>query len=398
MREQLLIVRHFLRRLVENDLISPEADRHEVLGVACAALMTTGLVGTVFISVKYQFSPLQLPGWTSLAALDDMSLFVGASMIVMALVAVSEWDALGLDARDASILGPLPLPPWLLLRAKLAAIALFSVAFAVALNAIPSVIYPILLSSKLPISLAGLLTLMAAHLCVTAAAGAFGFLGIVALRELLRVMAGATLFGRVSSVVQATVLVGLATTLLLLPRLFVGSVRELAEPRQQRPAQPAACLVCRSARVDRGRPDRRASAALPFRGRAEPRRHRSARERADAELPQPPDAVCRTRPHGAHRLAAVAIVAFGLSAWNARRLPAAAASRAARHGQVRLALDWLVRRVLSRPTAVCAGRIFLHAADARTKRAAPRCPCGCCRRQPRRWRAECQGRRGHEHI
>jgi hypothetical protein len=154
MRERLL-VRHFLRRLVENDLISPDADRHEVLAVACAALITAGLVGTVFISVKYQFSPLQLPGWTSLAALNDLSLFVGASMIVMALVAVSEWDALGLDARDASILGPLPLPRGLLLRAKLAAIALFSVAFAVALNAIPSVIYPILLSSKLPISLAG---------------------------------------------------------------------------------------------------------------------------------------------------------------------------------------------------------------------------------------------------
>src|SRR5690349_11954860 len=114
MRERLL-VRHFLRRLLENDLISPDADRHEVLGVACAALITAGLVGTVFISVKYQFSPLQLPGWTSLAALNDMSLFLGASMIVMALVAVSEWDALGLDARDASILGPLPLPRGLLL-------------------------------------------------------------------------------------------------------------------------------------------------------------------------------------------------------------------------------------------------------------------------------------------
>src|SRR4029079_16111566 len=115
MREGLL-VRHFLRRLVENDLISPEADRHEVLGVVCAALITAGLFGTAFISVKYEFSPLQLPGWTSLAALSDLSLFAGASMIVMALAAVSEWDALGLDARDASILGPLPLPRGMLVR------------------------------------------------------------------------------------------------------------------------------------------------------------------------------------------------------------------------------------------------------------------------------------------
>src|SRR4029079_12223403 len=67
--------------------------------------------------------------------------------------------------------------------------------------------------------LVDLLALMPAHLFVTAAAGAFGFLGIVAVRELLRAVTGATLFGRLSSVLQAALLVGLATALLLLPRL-----------------------------------------------------------------------------------------------------------------------------------------------------------------------------------
>ena len=47
-------------------------------------------------------------------------------------------------------------------------------------------------------------------------------------------------------------------------------------------------------------------------------------------------------------LGVVAIVAFGLSAWNARRLPTATASMADRRGQARLALERLVRLVLSR--------------------------------------------------
>ena len=38
-------------------------------------------------------------------------LYAAWSMTVMALVAVSVWDALALDSRDAQILGPLPRSP-----------------------------------------------------------------------------------------------------------------------------------------------------------------------------------------------------------------------------------------------------------------------------------------------
>ncbi len=356
MRERLL-VRHFLRRLVENDLISPEADRHEVLGVVCAALTTAGLFGTAFISVKYQFSPLQLPGWTSLAALNDLSLFVGASMIVMALAAVSEWDALGLDVRDASILGPLPLPRGMLVRAKLAAIALFTVAFAVALNAVPSVIYPILLSSKLPLPLVDLLALMPAHLFVTAAAGAFGFLGIVAVRELLRAMTGAKLFGRLSSAVQAALLVGLATGLLLLPRLSSDLSEKWLSPSSSASRNlPSVWFVGLYEWIAGDLIDQ-----LPRRFPAETAPNYDGIVQHENDL---------TRSYRSHRaqfavlgraallgLGVVAIVAFALSAWNARRLPTATASMA-RRGQGRLALEWLVRLVLSRRPSAQGGFFF----------------------------------------
>jgi hypothetical protein len=356
MRERLLVA-HFLRRLVANDLISPEADRHEVIGIACAALVTTGLVGTVFLCVKYQFSPLQLPGWTSLAALNDRTFFAGVSMVVMALVAVSAWDALGLDARDALILGPLPLPRGMLVRAKLASIALFSLAFAVALNLIPSVIYPILLSSKLPIRLSALVAMMPAHLVVTAAAGAFGFLSIVALRELVCAATGARLFARMSNTVQAALLVGLVTTLLLLPGLSSDvSHRWLATVVASREMPPVWFVGLHEwmvgdlvDRLPRHFPsvDAPSYDAIVRNENDLTREYRSHRE-VFVEL-------------GSRALSALAVaglVAFGLLAWNGRRVPEESSATPAGRRLARLALAWPCRLALSRRPSAQAGYFF----------------------------------------
>ena len=53
-------------------------------------------------------------------------LYVTWSMTVMALVAVSVWDAMALDSRDTQILGPLPMARGVILRAKVAALIMFA--------------------------------------------------------------------------------------------------------------------------------------------------------------------------------------------------------------------------------------------------------------------------------
>ena len=105
-----LLTRHFLRRFADNDLISPHADRHEVLTAMVTGFITTSLFVTVFLTVKFLFVPFQTPGWSSILLLDDRTFLLTCSMTLMALVAVAQWDALALDARDASILGTLPVP------------------------------------------------------------------------------------------------------------------------------------------------------------------------------------------------------------------------------------------------------------------------------------------------
>lgn len=220
-----LLIGHFLQRFLDNDLISPNADRHETLAVLGAAVITGGLFLTVLLSLKYLVQPFASPGRTAIAALDDHFLYIGGSMVAMALLAVVTWDALVIDERDTSILGPLPVPWAAVFRAKLAAVAVFGVGFDLALNAIPTLLHPLLMVAKLPIGVSGAITLTVVHGSVTAAAGAFGFLSVLGLRELLHAVLGQVLFRRYSTLVQGVLVVLLSTAFLLLPGLSSGVAR-----------------------------------------------------------------------------------------------------------------------------------------------------------------------------
>src|SRR5215213_3631537 len=98
-----LLTRHFLRRFLENDLISPDADRLQLLAVVGAGLISFTLFVSTFLSFKYVTLPLT-PGQVALLSLADKFFYLGLSMAVLALVAVAQWDSLVVDARDAAIL------------------------------------------------------------------------------------------------------------------------------------------------------------------------------------------------------------------------------------------------------------------------------------------------------
>jgi hypothetical protein len=218
-RRGALLTRHFLRRFADNDLISPHADRHEVLTAIVTGFITTSLFVTVFLTVKFLFGPFQTPGRTSILLLDDRTFLLTCSMTLMALVAVAQWDGLALDARDASILGTLPVPHGLLVRAKLMALVLFAVGFALGLAIIPAIVHPALSAARLDIQIADGLRLMAAHAIANLAAGGFGFLVVLTLREVIRALIGQLRFRRVSAVLQASLVLILVTIVLLAPAL-----------------------------------------------------------------------------------------------------------------------------------------------------------------------------------
>jgi hypothetical protein len=228
-----LLTSHFLRRLVDDDLISPNADRHESLAMMCGVLASLGLFVSVLVSMKYLFNPYQTPGATAISALFDHFLFVSASMTATALVTLLAWDGLAVDARDASVLGAMPIHTRTIVAAKFGALVRFAGMFACALNLVPSVIAPALMVSKLPIHAWQLPILILAQATTTMLAAAFGFFAVLAVRGLLHATLGRALFARVSAVVQAVLLVAVACAFLLLPVVVSRMNRVWAEPQSR---------------------------------------------------------------------------------------------------------------------------------------------------------------------
>ena len=224
-----LLVRHFLGQFVENDF-SPDADRHQVLALAAAGLITVPLFVTVFMGWTYLMRPLQAPGWTEITAAGDQITFCATSMLVSAIIATLEWDALSLGARDSLILGVLPVSHHEIVWAKAAALATFLAAFVIALNALPTVLHPAFMAANLSLNPLMLLPLMAAHGISTTMAGAFGFSSVVALREVLYLCLGRRRFWPVASLVRSGLLFLLLVLVALVPVRLVGRPELLLQP------------------------------------------------------------------------------------------------------------------------------------------------------------------------
>lgn len=221
-----LVTRLFLRRLIDNDLISPHADRHESLAVLYGFVVSLAVFTTFFVSTNYLSAFIQLPGPAALSALSDRFLFIAASIAISALAALMVWDALALEPRDAAILGPLPIPARTITRAKLAAVMAFGAVLTVGLNAVPSVLYPLFLTLNIRgTSGSTLARLIAVHAATVTMAGLFGFFGVLAIRGTCRLLLGERLFRHVSSTVQTTLIVSMVTALLLAPTVRARDVR-----------------------------------------------------------------------------------------------------------------------------------------------------------------------------
>src|SRR3954462_8010116 len=225
-----ILTRHFLRRFLENDLISPDADRAHLLAVVGAALFSTTIFITMVMSCLKYVVGFFSPGQAAVASLDDKFFYISLSMVSVALLAVAQWDALVVDVRDSAILDPLPVRPVVIRRAKLAAGAIFGCAAAVVVNLAPTVVFPLLVLVKQRVSLASAMVIIGSHALVTLAAAAFGYLSVIAVRETLSAILGGRWFGRISPWVQGSLIVLLGTALLLLPGASTRFERKLHDP------------------------------------------------------------------------------------------------------------------------------------------------------------------------
>ena len=319
MRRSQLLTRVFLRRFLENDLISPDTDHMQVVSAVVGGLFGSGMVVTVFMSLKY-LGPFPSPGRTALADIGDQFLFCTWPMLVMAVVALVEWDALAFDSRDSIILGQLPISRAAVVFAKLRAILLFAGIFLVSVTLIPAVLHPVCVFSNLSGGLVTVAALVGAQFVSSLAAGLFGFSVALAAREAVHAVLGAGLFRRVSRALQAALLTMCATMVLLMPLAASGAFERVARGRSAQSQLPPDWFVGLYETVGGHLIAQSPAASLPPRiARAE--RQSITRYRAAS----PAFAVLSRRALGSLLIACLlAIIGF---AWNARRLAAPSLER-----------------------------------------------------------------------
>jgi hypothetical protein len=351
MRDRLLS-RHFLRRFLEHDLISPNADRHVVLSALGGALVAVSLFMAFLVATPYVFANLMPPGMASLSSLDDRFLFTSASMLVMALAAVAQWDALALDARDTAALGVLPIPRAAIVRAKFMAVAVLAIGVAVGWNLAPTLLRFVALPSKLGVSLMGALVLTLAHAAVTVAAGAFGFLAVLGLREVLSAVVGQTRFRRISAAVQAALVVALVSALLLLPGAHTNVARNwLARGGLMTKALPPLWFV--------GLHETLAGSVVDTLPRTRPERYLVVAERNATSLYRSLWPLYHELAWTAiAALAIVSLVTIAACLWNSRRLPIPVFRAAHEDGAAGRAWQWIVTHVVARTPLRQAGLFF----------------------------------------
>jgi hypothetical protein len=216
-----LLVRHFVRGYLASDLAGGE--RHSAL--SAALLISPGLFTIVLLAAKYVMTPFPVPGFSALAGFGDRLLIFGASMTLMALVAVVQWDRLSLDSRDAAVLGVLPIGQAQIMRAKWIATALFASVAALLLNGLPSLIYPIVSIARLETSWGLVVQLTLLQFAGGVISGVLGFVLVLTIRELLWAVLGASAFVRISATVQAALIVVGVLAFFLQPTQAVRAVR-----------------------------------------------------------------------------------------------------------------------------------------------------------------------------
>lgn len=203
---------------LESDLMPQGMQAAAVVWVA-AFLLAPGLLLPVAAFDKYAKLRRFFPERLEPALWADRMLFLIMSAGAIGLIAVVLWDTLFPARRDAFVLTPLPVPLSAQMLGRLAGLLMLCGAFVVALNLLPTVLFPVASAG----SFAEMPRRMIAHAVTTSAADASVFFSVTSLQGLVILVIGRRFAARMASFAQAG-----AVLVLLLCLLFIGGIAQLA--------------------------------------------------------------------------------------------------------------------------------------------------------------------------
>jgi hypothetical protein len=179
------LVRHFLVRLVRSEEDPASSEVQLGVGALLGLLSVPGSMTCFILLDKYSsflnWYRHRLPPDYFAVSLPDKYLFIALAMAITGIVTVLKWDKILPDAQDYLNMAPLPILPRSVLGANAAAIALAVLVFAVDVNAIPGIFFPLFVTASAGTGMAGFLQFAAIHAACVLGASIFTFGAVFAI-------------------------------------------------------------------------------------------------------------------------------------------------------------------------------------------------------------------------
>jgi hypothetical protein len=214
------LVEHFLHRLLRGG--QEEGSDFELgAGALLGLLAAPGALATMFMLEEYSSFLNWLRGQLHrdllVASAPDKYLFLALTMGVTGIVTVLKWDRILPDTQDYLNLAPLPVRANTVLLANTAAIAFAVVVFLVDVNAIPTLLFPFIVTAAAEAPPSVFLWFAATHAAVTALAGLFTFCAVFSALGILAALLPRRLFNAMAAGLRGALLVAFLAMLFSAP-------------------------------------------------------------------------------------------------------------------------------------------------------------------------------------
>jgi hypothetical protein len=209
------LLRHFLRRFFDSDLVTDTGHSRSMLVWTFAMVAPWFLMFGQVLFQKYRFfASRSTPEPYRLAVKADELWLVTLAMASIGLLAAVKWGSLFPGLVDYRALGSLPLRPRQIFASKLAALLLVTTAAIVTLDTLPAVMFPLVAGGPWVFepSLAGRIR---AHATASIAGSYFSFFAILAIQGVLLNLLRPRAFGRVSGTVQGFAVAAMLVLMIL---------------------------------------------------------------------------------------------------------------------------------------------------------------------------------------
>ena len=211
----IVLVKHFVLRLFNNDILTYENERRERVIAILAILAIAG----GFIS-RQLLSPYLYPVFSG-ATVDNIwvekATFLTLTMALTGIFTVINRENIFMDRKDFSNLLVLPVNLTTLFAAKFSSVLIFVGILSLAFNLIALVVFTFFLAKMVGVNL---FYFGFVHFITNFLANLFVFMAVACIQAVLTLLSGHRLFQRLANLVQVVLLVGFISVFAWLPQVY----------------------------------------------------------------------------------------------------------------------------------------------------------------------------------